>query len=166
MAKPTDEQIANWYPRLYRTALRMTGSLEEAADLTQQAVLRAMNKWETFNGRASRATWVFRILVNCVQDWRRRQSRVPGPLPDEFALADAAPGPSGEASRQEELQGLRRAIQGLPADLRAALVLTVLDGYTYDEAAEMLGVPLGTVAFRVHESRELLKAALRPSSEV
>jgi RNA polymerase sigma-70 factor, ECF subfamily len=164
--RPTDEQIGSWYPRLLRTALRMTGSLEESADLAQQAILQAMEGWQRFNGRASAATWVFRILVNCVQDRRRRQSRDPAPMGDEFDLADpSVPDAAGRASRQEDLRRLRQAMGELSADLRAAFVLTVLDGYTYQEAADLLSIPLGTVAFRVHEARKFLKATLRPPSE-
>ena len=151
---------------MFRTALRMTGSDEEAADLTQQAVLRALGGWGGFNGHASPATWVFRILMNCVTDWRRRLGTAPSPIPEEFALADPrAPDAADEASRREDLEGLRWAIRNLPPALGAPFVLTILDGYTYEEAAEMLSLPVGTVAYRVYESRKLLKAALRPSSE-
>jgi RNA polymerase sigma-70 factor (ECF subfamily) len=144
----------------------MTSSQEDAADVAQQAVLQAWGAWDGFDGKAAPATWIYRILLNCVQDWRRRRSAVPGSIPDEYALPDdSAPDAAAQAVRQEELQGLRQAIRNLPPALRAALVLTVLDGYTYQEAAAILSVPLGTIATRVHESRRLLKAAMGPPSE-
>ena len=66
MKRPNDEQINMWYPRLFRTALRMTGQVEIAGDLTQQAFCNALNKWELFEGKVLPTTWIHQILVNCV----------------------------------------------------------------------------------------------------
>jgi len=161
VARPSDEQIARWYPRLYRTALRMTGSAEEAADLTQEAFCRALAGWDRFDGRALPTTWLHRVLVNCVRNARRGPRRSGEPLEEWSLAADPSGRPPEQAERAEALRRLRRAMGGLPATLRGALVATALDGYTYREAAELLAVPVGTIASRVHEARKLLRAAMR-----
>jgi len=161
--RPTDEQIGNWYPRLYRTALRLTGSPEDAADVTQQAFYQALGRWDRFDGGALRTTWLYQILVNCVRDWARRRMRR-GQTVDLWTVAalpqtDSSPG--DRLARREEVQRLREAIADLQADLRVAFVATVLDGYTYEEAAELLSVPVGTVASRVHGARKHLQGVMQ-----
>jgi len=63
--RPDNQQTARWYPKLFRTAFRMTGSAENAADLTQQAFTKALTHWEEFDGEDLRASWLHRILINC-----------------------------------------------------------------------------------------------------
>jgi len=64
----------------------MTGSRDDASDLTQQAFLKALRSWDSFNGQSLPTTWLHRILVNCVTDWRRKQLAGPRQAPDEWAL--------------------------------------------------------------------------------
>ncbi len=159
--RPTDEQIARWYPRLYRTALRLTGSFADAADVTQQAFYKALRAWHRFDGGVLRTTWLHSILVNCARDWaRRRKVRAAEPL-QEWHLTVVEVPAEVRAARREELAAIRQAIEDLPEDLRRAFVPTVIDGYTYQEAADLLGVPPGTVASRVHAARRQVQAAMR-----
>lgn len=158
---PTEEQIASWYPRLYRTALRLTGSAEQAADLTQEAFCRALDGWDGFNGEALPTTWLHCILLNCVRDCdRRRKVRSGEPL-NEWSLAVVTDRPAEQLEKREQLDRLRQVIEELPAALRPAFVATVLDGCTYQEAGELLSVPAGTIASRVHEARKKLSAAMQ-----
>lgn len=173
MEQPTSAQVAEWYPRLFRVALRLTGNAEDAADLTQQAFCQALGNWGRFDGGVRPTTWLHTILVNCVRDWaRRRAVRAAEPL-DEWAIAASADGvcrgagpasreddPSAAAERAEQLARLRRAIDRLPSQIRPSFALTVLDGYSYKEASEILSLPVGTVASRVHAARQALRAAL------
>jgi len=160
--RPTDEQIVAWYPRLFRTALRMTGSHDDASDLTQQAFLKALGSWDAFNGRSLPTTWLHRILVNCVTDWRRKRSSGPSQAIDEWALVPADDNSTGRRQdMQEPLQHLRQAIDELSAALRSAFVATVVDGYTYEEAAGVLKVPVGTIGSRVHEARKQLRTVMQ-----
>lgn len=164
MNRPSEQQIAAWYPRLFRTALRLTGRPDDAADLTQQAFYQALSAWDDFDGGALPTTWLHQILVNCVRDWaRRRAVRAARPIePWDLPGPDAAS--AGEAVRledAEELAALRQAIGGLSEPVRQAFVATVLDGFSYQEAAEMLGVPLATIASRVHQARLRLQAVMR-----
>jgi len=145
-----------WYPRLYRTALRMTGSRDDSADLTQQAFCKAFVAWDRFDGRCQPVTWLHSILANCIRDWLRKRSRRAGETCAEWDL----PAPAGDGTsaiahldRQERLASLRESIDRLSADLRTAFVAAVIDGYTYQEIAEMLSLPVGTVGYRVYKAR-------------
>lgn len=163
---PSNKQILRWYPRLFRTALRMTGNAADAADLTQEAFYRALKNWGSFDGGALPTTWLHQILINSVRDWARRRSRQVHE-PFRALSAVAAKGSNGEPAeqleRRERLARLREAIEELPEVLRPAFAVTVLDGHTYEQAAELLSVPTGTIASRVHEARKLLRAAMRES---
>jgi len=141
----------------------MTGSHDDASDLTQQAFLKALGGWDSFNGQSLPTTWLHRILVNCVTDWRRKRSS--GPLQaidDEWALVPADGDSTGRRQDMDKpMQHLRRTIDDLPAALRSAFVATVVDGYTYEEAAGVLKVPVGTIGSRVHEARKQLRTVMQ-----
>lgn len=166
MAKPTDDQIEAWYPRLFRTALRMTGNAADAADATQEAFCKALTAWDRFDGMALPTTWLHRILVNCIRDRFRRQAIQPKIVQDEWALVSAesssqrSPGP---ADQDDCLDRLRMAIEDLPAKMRSAFAATVLDGYSYQEAADLLSLPVGTIASRVHAARRRLQGLMQDS---
>ncbi len=162
MRRPTNHQLGQWYPRLYRTALRMTGNLDDAADLTQEALCKALGKWDDFDGGVLVTTWLHRILANCVCDWRRRQAvRRSRPL-DELALkAVRGRGVTGDLAAREQSALLREAIEALPTTLRATFVFAVMDGYAYQQVADLLSIPVGTVASRVHQARKQLCATVR-----
>jgi len=164
LERATQAQIAKWYPRLFRTALRLTRNPEDAADVTQQTFYKAFRSWDTFDGGALRTTWLHQILLNCVRDWSRRRSvRSAEPL-DEWtiaATADRETDPAETVERSERADRLVDAINNLPTLVKQAFAATVLDGYTYQEAAELLGLPMGTVASRVHQARRRLTEAMR-----
>ncbi len=160
---PTDRQIEAWYPLMFRTALRMTGSHDTASDLTQQAFTKALAAWGSYNGACLPITWLNRILVNCVRDWgRRRAVRTAEPL-EPWTLGLAVSTPEAEASleQREQVEAVRSAIAALPRPQREAFVATVVDGYSYAEASEMLSVPRGTIGRRVHDARRTIRDAMR-----
>jgi len=161
---PTDSDIARWYPKLFRTALRLTRSTDRAEEVTQQAFCRALDRWPAPDGPDRPVAWLHRILLNCVRDGqRRRQVRREAPL-DAWAVAgtdDAANDGPRHAEQAEQLSRLRTTIRELSEPLRQAFVATMLDGYTYEEAAALLGVPLGTVASRVSAGRKKVAAVMR-----
>jgi len=160
--RPSEDEIAAWYPRLLRTALRLTGSPDDASDLTQQAFCRAIGAWDSFDGAAQPTTWLHRILVNGIRDWARRRAVRSVEQLDEWDLVPArtTPAENADVEGREELASLRRAVDGLSPPLRQAVVATLIDGYSYQEAADLLNVPRGTVASRVHEARAQLRAVL------
>ena len=164
MDRPTEEQIGQWYPRLFRTALRLTGNPEDAADVTQQAFCQALRRWDRFDSGALRTTWLHQIVLNCVRDRARRRSTRRSETLDAWtvaALKDPSPDASSRLERREQTLRLRRAVADLASEVRSAFVATVLDGYTYEEAAELLSVPVGTIASRVHGAREHLRGVMQ-----
>ena len=142
----------------------MTGSVEDAGELTQQAFCKAFARWSQFDGRALPTTWLHSILINCVRDWVR-QKAVRGPEdPRDWALSRASdPGRHGhqKLAWEEQLVGLREEIGNLPETLQAAFVVVVLDGYTYRQAAELLSVPVGTIGSRVCDARNRLRQTMQ-----
>ncbi|MCK4624446.1 MAG: sigma-70 family RNA polymerase sigma factor [Phycisphaerae bacterium] len=91
MDRLSEKQVAMYYPRLFRTALRLTVSRDDSADLTQQAFCKALSYWERFDGRCRPATWLHGILLNCVRDWFRMKARRNTEEFQEWAVAIRAP---------------------------------------------------------------------------
>jgi RNA polymerase sigma-70 factor (ECF subfamily) len=155
--------VERYQDRLYPTALRLTGAVDDALDLLQDTFLRAFQKLSGFHGDSSFYTWVYRIMVNLALTGRRRR------LPRRFrgeAMGDAAdpaegndPGSHLERAEREAL--VQRALDRLAADHRVVVVMKEYDGLRYEEIAAALGVPVGTVRSRLHRARCELKGMLR-----
>lgn len=154
--------------RGYNLALRMTGDPWDAADVTQEAFIKAFAHLSSFKGEARFSTWLHRIVVNAVHDHRRR--RRPEVMEDEVIERIASVGSAGGAAfagrnvapAEDGLSPeLKRALAGLSEGFRLAIVLCDLLGYAYAEAAEILEVQEGTIKSRVFRARAELAAALR-----
>jgi len=149
---------AEW-PRMYRVALRMLNDTERAHDAAQEACVRALAGWEGFNGSCSVTTWLHRITVNCATDVlrsARRQDRLDGALRAQPPGTRPEPQPS-ELAQQRELADLALSLlDQLPEDCRLSFALTQLDGYSYEQAAEVQSLPRGTVASRVWRAKRTL----------
>ena len=160
-----DSQLTENLPRMYRVALRLLGNSEKAEEAVQNACVKALQNRNRFDGRASWTTWLHRITVNCCLDRMRNddRARVRSINPNEelagMALyLQATPAMVAEWREMHEIAST--LVESLPDDCRAAFVLTQLDGYTYDQTAEIEGLSRGTVASRVHRAKKLLLAAL------
>jgi RNA polymerase sigma-70 factor (ECF subfamily) len=141
--------------RLWPVALRLCGGRAvEAEDAMQDAYLSAMRSAAGFRGEAKVSTWLYRIVVNASLDRIRRSSRRPeAELPDEaLAVAD----PRDRYSEREVAWELERALARLPLEQRAVLVLVDVQGWPVGEAADALGVPVGTVKSRAARGRAKL----------
>ncbi|WP_031067757.1 RNA polymerase sigma factor SigM [Streptomyces sp. NRRL WC-3742] len=150
--------------RLWAVALRTLGDREEAADALQDALVSAFRAASGFQGRSAVTTWLHRIVVNaCLDRARRSATRRTTPL-DEDQL-DTLVGTSEPADSPVERAEVRReltaALASLPAEQRAALVLVDMQGYPVAEAAELLGVPVGTVKSRCARGRARLLPLVR-----
>lgn len=141
----------------------MTGNAADAADAAQEAFFKALTAWDQFDGKAQPTTWLHRILVNCIRDRFRRDAVRPKTTLDEWALVAAESRPPDSPNQDDRLARLRRAIDDLPEKLRSAFVATMLDGYSYQQTAELLSLPVGTVASRVHAARRRLRAIVQES---
>lgn len=157
--------------RLYGTVLRLVGSAEDARDLVQETFVKAYEQLGTFRGASSLYTWMFRIAVNASLSHRRRgkHDRAAARIEADngngqpVAWADpAAPDPADPLMGAETEAAVQRALGELDADHRAVVVLRDLQHYGYQEIADILGVPPGTVKSRVHRARMELRERLRP----
>ncbi len=149
--------IVQYQVPLYNMTLRMVSSREDAADITQEAFLRAWEKIRSLRD-APFKSWLFQITVNLCYDHFRRGRRY-GVMPDEeqggkiVGLGIAMPDPQERAEANERARVVRESIAALEHDMRTALVLRDINGMAYEEIAGILGVPLGTVKSRIARAR-------------
>ncbi|MEV0850035.1 RNA polymerase sigma factor SigM [Streptomyces sp. NPDC049954] len=163
------ELVRRHRDRLWAVALRTLGDREEAADAVQDALVSAYRAAHTFRGQSAVTTWLHRITVNaCLDRARKAASRRTSPLDDTRRLEQLLdPHESAEApaERNDLHRELFTALDVLPAEQRAALVLVDMQGYPVAEAARILGVAVGTVKSRCARGRARLQpllAHLRP----
>lgn len=149
-------------PQVFRLAYRLTGNRHDAEDLTQEVFERAFRASEGFDGKNA-GGWLHRITSNLFFDRVRRSSKV---RMDAFADGDADRFPALDAPpehvvHQAQLDAdVERALASLPAHFRAAVILSDLEGLSYDEVAEALGVKVATVRTRIHRGRRMMRSAL------
>ncbi|MEZ4425754.1 MAG: sigma-70 family RNA polymerase sigma factor [Gemmatimonadota bacterium] len=144
--------------RIYGLCLRMTADPDRAAELTQDAFVRAWERLDSFRGDSRFSTWMHRLAVNVVLQERRTRAgreRWVEPTPDVERYAAQARGAFTETRID-----LERALATLPERAREALVLRDIEGFKYREVAVMTGVAVGTVKAQVHRARQLLKEVL------
>lgn len=151
--------------RTYALSLRILGNAQEADDAVQETYLRAWRALPKFDQKSALATWLYRICVNVCLNVLRKRRRVraamegPDPrVPDPSQASAAAPDEA--ADRVALFARLATALDGLSPSLRVTAVLVLIEGVSLSSAAEILGCPEGTVAWRMHEARRKLRDAL------
>jgi RNA polymerase sigma factor (sigma-70 family) len=158
---PTWEEVARSHGRfLYNVAYRLTGNDDDAFDLVQEALLRVRKGLETYQP-GSMEGWLSRIVTNVFLDEVRRKRRRPVEvLPeDPERLLPSSPGadePNDTLSDEVQV-----ALRRLPEEFRTAVVLCDVVGLSYEEIADAIGAPVGTVRSRIHRGRRLLREALQ-----
>ena len=168
--------------RVYSLAVRLVGDREEAADLAQEAFLRAWQGLAAFQGESSFATWIYRLTTNVCIDYLRRKKRRQEVEPavsldDEDSgwaePADAGQDPQRKLEEAERSRALSRGLERLPEHQRQVLVMRELSGLSYQEIGAATGLDLGTVKSRIARARLALRKILledgnffdRPSSK-
>ncbi len=174
-----EQLVGRYQDRVFNLVYRLAGHYQEAQDITQDVFLRALEHIGSFRQQAQVYTWLFRIAVNLAISRRRRHQRL------RFVPLEAAAGGQdndGEATagdpqnprqqRPEELaeqderqRQVARAVAELDEEFRSVLVLKDIEGLDYQEIADVLELPLGTVKSRLHRARSELRARLRPMME-
>ena len=156
------ELVTAYQHRVFGVALRMLGARAEAEEIAQETFLRAHRALGEVRGDARLGTWLYaiasRLCLDRLASGPRRYERS-----DDLALAQAPAGgadAAGALERGELEAALREAVAALPEDRRIVVVLRDLEGLSYEEIAEALGVPLDTVRTRLHRARLDLKAKL------
>lgn len=158
------ELIERHQAMVFRTLARLTGEREGLEDLAQEVFLRLFRALPHFQGRARLSTYLYRVMVNVVNDeWRRRQEarRMVSIGEEAGALAHPAPGPADLLERSQFLEALGASLAELPLRDRTILTLHYQEERSYEEIAAILDLPLGTVKTHLHRARERLKVALR-----
>ena len=162
---------------VYALLFRLTNDCEEARDLTQETFLRAFQSIGRFRGDASLKTWIYRIAINQARNrwrwWRRRKRDVTVSLDatdeqNEQPLAATLPSenslnPEQETLAREREAQLRNALLGLKSAFRESVVLRDVEGFSYEEIAEMLQISIGTVKSRIARGRLELRRQLEGS---
>lgn len=159
----------------YNVAYRILGDSDSAADVTQDAFLHAFKALNDFQGGSFRA-WLIRITTNAAYDHLRYKQRRPAtsleemlPDPDMAdpppALTDHGEGPEDFTLREELGEVMKRGLDTLPPDQRVTLVLSDIQGYSYEEIANMTGVELGTVKSRLSRARARMRDYLMAQRE-
>lgn len=162
------EAIVRTYERrVYNLACQMLGDREEARDATQEIFLRVHQNLQSFRFESKFSTWLYRLAMNYLLNYRRRWLRTRfEPLHELMTRAGrepvfAGPEPEQQVLDREEAEAVRDSIAKLPPKLRAALVLKDLQELSYSEIGEVLGVTEGTVASRLNAARSRLARRLR-----
>lgn len=175
MSNPLSESefLEKFAPLVYNLALRLTGNPADAEDLAQDSLLRALKGLEGFRGESQASTWVYRVTLNTWKNRVRSEKRrgfwktvslnlFTGEDHDEEPAfkADDPPLDAG-LETEEKGQAVQRALLELDDESRAVMVLREIEGRSYEEIAESLEIPLGTVKSRLSRAREALKERLR-----
>lgn len=156
--------FAKYKDRVYAIAFRITGAQTDALDVVQDSFALVFRKLATFRGGALFSTWLFRIVVNCSIDHRRRTPQQAGPVDDhEFAHdpVDETPDPRECAATRELGDQVQEAISLLSPKLRVVLALRYLEDMSYDELSATLGLSLGTVKSRLARAHLALENIVR-----
>jgi RNA polymerase sigma-70 factor (ECF subfamily) len=144
---------------LFRTALRMTGDRAHADDVVQEVYLQAWRSFERFETGTNFRAWLYKILFHCVSHHRRKWFRFPGLKEnEEFLEANLKqPAPIAERLTDDEIL---RALDQIPAEFRAVVLLVDVDEFAYKEVGQILSIPIGTVMSRLSRGRGLLRKSL------
>lgn len=167
-----EELLQRHRTQIYRVAYRLAGNPDDAEDLAQEAVAEAFRAFDRYRPGTYFDRWLYRIMSRTYIDTVRRRRRRPTVSLDAPSAADGDPrilslGDSSqdpqELTEKASLDGaIQAALDRLPQEFRAAVVLADIEGLSYDEVADALRCPVGTVRSRLHRARQLLRGALGP----
>jgi len=171
-----DKLVGKYEKRVFNFAYRMAGNYDDANDVSQEAFIRVFNSISTFRGDANFSTWLYRIITNVYLDERKKaKSHLHTPLDDyieleENAVArqieDSGPGPEDIVEQKERHDLIQDAIQSLPDYQRIMVVLYHAESKSYEEIAEIMNLPIGTVKSRLNRARLALREKLEPLREL
>ena len=139
---------------------RMCGDMRVAEDAAQETFIRAWLQIRSYRAGTSLRSWLYRIAVNTAIDMLRKEKRIlPGAVED-LEITEPGPGPEALLASSERTETVQQAVLDLPDASRAVLVLREYEGLSYQEMAEALDIPVGTVMSRLNYARKLLKERL------
>lgn len=161
--------VKEYEKNVYNLALRMVGNSEDAADMSQEAFIKAYNSLTSFRGDSKFSVWLYRIVSNVCLDYLRSRGRrqtvsLSAENDDgedvEIDIADETQSPERLLDRRLTRDAVRRGLAALPPEHRQILLLREIQGLSYDEIADALGIEAGTVKSRIFRARKKLCAFL------
>ena len=163
-----EEEVLELADQVYRVARRLVGSREEAEDLVQDTYARAFRSWRSYTPGTNLRAWLFRILTNLNIDRGRREQRTPDLQPMEegdyylYNKLEESGGADDEERVVERLSqdAIVQALSAVPHNFRDVIVLVDIGDFSYQDAAQILDIPIGTVMSRLHRGRRILKHEL------
>ena len=164
-----EKLVLEYEKNVYNIALRMTGNSEDASDMTQEAFIKAYNSLQSFRGDSKFSVWIYRIATNVCLDFLRSKSRRPTvslSVEDnegeevQLDVADESQSPELLLDRQMTRESVRRGLETLTPEYRQILLLREIQGLSYDEISQALGLEVGTVKSRIFRARKKLCAFL------
>jgi len=167
-----DELVRVYSASIFHVAYRMLGDSSEAADVVQDIFLKVFRNIRGFRGDSSLKTWVFRIalseILNRLRWWKRRHRFSTVSLDDDahngngngLHVSDGRPSPQQALESKEQEAAIQEALSRLSSDHRSILILRDIEGFSYSEIAEVLGVSIGTVKSRLARARADMKKSL------
>lgn len=162
MNPPFENEVLNLLPRLRRFAAALTGHAADGDDLCQMTIERALNSRDKWQDGTRLDSWMYRIMRNLwIDETRSRSRRCQTFVAEEAGMAV---GSDGAQEATVELSHVDRAIQQLPEEQREAVLLVLVEGYAYKEAAAIVGCPVGTLNSRLVRGRDALMALLEDTA--
>jgi RNA polymerase sigma-70 factor (ECF subfamily) len=171
-----DELVRRYEKPVYNFAYRMAGNYDDASDIASEALIKVFNAIGSFRGEASFTTWLYRIVTNVYLDHRKRRRGRGDVSLDEYLeldegsvprqVVDTAPTPSEEFEIRARNDALMRAVGELPEYQRMMVLLFHGQGLSYEEIAEIMSLPIGTVKSRLNRARLALREILKPTLEL
>jgi RNA polymerase sigma-70 factor, ECF subfamily len=139
---------------------RMCGDAQIAEDAAQETFIQAWLHLSSYRPQTSLRNWLYRIALNAATDILRKEKRILPHALEDLPLSDPQPGPEAVAFQEERATVVKKAVLSLPEACRAVLVLREYEGLSYQEIAEALEIPVGTVMSRLNYARKLLRNTL------
>lgn len=166
------ELVSRYQDRLFNTVLRLTANAEDARDVVQEAFMHAYQSLHTFKGDSLFFTWLYRIAVNTAISMKRKQRptvRIQAGADEKNAIdpldPDETTRPGHAIEMAEDERMVHDALAKLSAEHRSVLVMKDMDGMKYEEMADILDVPIGTIRSRLHRARLEMKDLLLQQEE-
>lgn len=167
-----DLLVLKYQRKILRLLSRMLRDQSEIEDVMQEAFIKAYRALPQFRGDSAFYTWLYRIAINTARNWMASQSRRPsspslhqsedGETFDEIDNLTDNNTPESLLASREIAESVNDSIQALPAELRTAIVLREIEGLSYEEIAQAMECPIGTVRSRIFRAREAIATKLRP----
>ncbi len=170
-----DLLVLKYQRRIMRLLSRMVNDPGEVEDLTQETFIKAYRAMAQFRGESAFYTWLYRIAINTARNWQSSRSRRPllttqvetqdGETFDQIDNLTDISTPESEMVSRQVVETVQSAIAALPEELRTAILLREIEGMSYDDIAQTMQCPIGTVRSRIFRAREAIATQLRAVRE-